>query len=167
MMVVSVLAVAFLALSQSLVGSMQLNRVNRESALALSGIREMVEILEGTGEFASVFSRFNADPADDPPSGPSPGNFFAVAGLEPAGGDPDGFVGEIVFPTLTTAAGLELREDVVDPDLGMPRDLNGDGLEDALDHSGDYRLLPVLLRLRWQGSSVERSAEIRTILADR
>ena len=49
----------------------------------------------------------------------------------------------------------------------MPRDLDGDNGVDGFDHEGDYRLLPVLLRLEWQGRSGTRRAEIRTMLADR
>jgi type II secretory pathway pseudopilin PulG len=166
MLVVTVLLVAFGAFSQSVVQSMALNATNRESALAQGGLREMIEILNGGERFEWVFSRYNSDPADDPPL-PSPGSNFSVAGLAPIEGDPDGFVGEIVFPTLVNVAGLELRENLALPELGMPRDLNGDGVVDAVDHSGDYRLLPVIVRLEWQGRSGQRSAEIRTFLADR
>ena len=50
--------------------------------------------------------------------------------------------------------------------MGMPRDLDGDGVIDALDHSGDYRLLPVLVRVAWRGSSGPAKLEFRTMLAD-
>jgi len=166
LLVVSVLVVAFLALSQSLVASMALTRVNRESALATDALRQTVEVLQGVEDFSQVFALYNADPADDP--GPAPGAGFAVAGLQPTDDDPDGLVGEIVFPAADGATGLVLREDLDLPELGMPRDLNGDG--DALDVLGpadEIRLLPVLVRLRWMGASGERTAEVRTLLADR
>jgi hypothetical protein len=86
-----------------------------------------------------------------------------VKGLQVPDGDAIGSVGEIVFPTI----GTQLREDVVDPELGMPRDLNGDGIIDSADHAGDYKLLPVLLRLHWKGVGVKRSVVVRTLLADR
>jgi hypothetical protein len=162
-----VLLVTFLAMSRSLLGSMELSRTNRESALAQDGLRQGLELLQGSGDFASVYRRFNADPADDPATGPVPGSGFAVPGLQPDPADPDGLVGEIVFPTVAGAGVLELREDVNFPELGMPRDLNGDGVTDSVDHAADYRILPVVVRLRWQGSNGLRTAEIRTILADR
>jgi len=167
MFVMSVLLVMFLTVSQSLLGSIALNEVNRESALAQDGMRAMLEELEGTGEFETVFSRYNSDPTDDPPLGASPGDGFAVPGLDPLPTDPDGLVGEIVFPTLDTAGGLELREDLNLPELGMPRDLDGLNGVDGFDHDEDYRLLPVLLRIEWQGQSGTRRAETRTMLADR
>jgi len=79
-------------------------------------------------------------------------------------------VGEIVFPAISVAGGpLQLREDLLAPEFGMPngRDLNGDGNIDQLDHSGDYQLLPVIVRLRWRNGAGERTAEIRTFLCDR
>jgi prepilin-type N-terminal cleavage/methylation domain-containing protein len=168
MLVVSVLLIAFLALSQSLVASMALTRVNRESALATDALRQTVEVLQGVEDFGSVFRLYNDDPGDDPGPGPAPGAGFAVAGLEPVEGDPDGQVGEIVFPSVDTGAGLELREGLDLPEFGMPRDLNGDGdAQDVLGPYDEYRLLPVLVRLRWRGASGERTAEIRTLLADR
>ena len=167
MLAMTVLLVALGAFSQSLVQSMALTEANRESALAQDGVRETVEVLNGTDDFALLFARYNADPADDPPGVSSPGSNFAVAGLTPLTTDPDGFVGEIVFPSLVTAAGTELREDIVLPELGFPRDLNGDGFVDSVDHSTDYQILPVLVRSQWQGRNRERFTEIRTILADR
>ena len=165
--VMSVLLVAFLGMSQAIGSSMALTEVNRESALGTDGAGEMVELLSGIEAFDTVFARFNDDPADDPGGpGTAPGKHFDVAGLQPAVDDADGRVGEILFPTVIGAGGEELREDPLD-DLWEPRDLNGDGLIDSADHSGDYRLLPVVLRLRWQGKSGPRTAQIRTLIADR
>jgi len=61
---------------------------------------------------------------------------------------------------------LQLREDVVDNALGMPRDLNGDGVVDTNDHSLDYRLLPVRIRFDWTGKGGRSTLEIKTLLAD-
>jgi hypothetical protein len=59
-----------------------------------------------------------------------------------------------------------LREDVNLPELGMPRDLNGDGAVDAGNHSTDYRLLPVIVRVRWQGAGGPSQFELKTMLAN-
>jgi len=159
--VMSVMLIAFLSLAQSIVASMALTRVNRESALAGDGIRQAIEVLQGRAVFDEVFEDFR-------PGSPSgPGSGFTVAGLEPTEGDPDGLVGQIVFPTLDTAGGFELREDLDLPELGMPRDLDGDGAIDSANHSGDYRLLPVLVRVSWRGVSGERTTETCTLLSDR
>ncbi len=164
MIVVTLVSLVLVAMSNSILTSLKVTGVNKESANAADGIADMMERLQGVGNFGEIFRRYNANPADDPGMpGSAPGDHFAVQGLQPVDGDPDGFVGEIVFPTI----GNELREDVVDPRLGMPRDLTGDGLVDGIDHSLTYKLLPVLLRVRWKGVGVERSMEIRTLLADR
>ena len=166
MVAMSVLLIALLAGSRTLGSSMVLTEVNRETALATDAAREVVEILEGVEEFDTIFRMYNSHLDDD--FGlllPAPGKDFAVEGLQPAADDPDGFVGEILFPV--NEDGSELLEDTADDDLWMPRDLDGDGDIDLLDHAENYRLLPVLLRLRWEGTSGERSMEVRTLIADR
>jgi hypothetical protein len=92
----------------------------------------------------------------------SPGNSFAVHGLSPQSGDADGCAGAIQFP----GNGLKLREDGSDAELGMPRDLDGDGLTDATDHAGDYRLLPVRVVISWHGKTGNSSLELVTVLTD-
>lgn len=165
----SVLVVAILTLSKSLGSSMKLTEVNRETALATDGAQEALERLQGVEDFTTVFALFNDDPSDDPGGvpGSAPGSGFAVQGLTPVPGDPDGLVGELAFPTFAGPAGLELHEDIAEPSLGMPRDLDGSGGIDGQNHEQDYRLLPVAVRLRWAGSSGERTLEVRTLIADR
>ena len=109
---------------------------------------------------AEVFARYNATAADDPTSGDSPGAAFDVVGLAPLPGDPDGRVGSIEFP----GDGIELREDDVDRDLGMPRDLNGDGILDASDHALDYLLLPVRVTVSFAGQGGPRTISFVTYL---
>lgn len=168
-LVMGVMLFAFLALSRSLGESIQLGDTNQETAQATDAAREMLEILDGVEDFAQVFFLYNLDPDDDPAGpGTAPGAAFDVVGLRPAGDDPDQRVGEIHFPTAVGVGGrLELAEDADEPSLGMPRDLDGDGLVDTDDHSTDYRLLPVTLRLRWTGANGERTLEVHTLLADR
>ena len=167
-LVITVLLFAMLAMSRSLGESMQLTEANRESALAMDGAREMLEVLEGVPEFSTVFALYNSDPTDDPGvQGSAPGAGFAVAGLQAVAGDPDGLVGEVLFPTIDNGGGPMLWELVDDPGLGMPRDLDGDGDPVAGDKSTTYRLLPVRIQLRWQGQTGERVHEVRTLIADR
>lgn len=169
LLAISVLLVAVLALSRSLGTSMKLTEVNRETALATDGAREILERLQGVEDFRTLFALYNDDPTDDPGGvpGSAPGSGFAVSGLSPVAGDPDGLVGELVFPTLVGPNGLELHEDIADASLGMPRDLTGNGGIDGANHEGDYMLLPVAARMRWAGSSGERTLEVRTLIADR
>jgi hypothetical protein len=78
-------------------------------------------------------------------------------------GDADGRVGEVIFPNGGNGATF-LAENEVDPALGLTRDLNGDGAIDALDHSGDYRLLPVRVRVAWSGATGDRQIELEALL---
>lgn len=163
LIVISVLLFALLSMSRSLVASMKLNESNKVTAIATDGIREMIETLQGVEEFGDLFAMYNADPDDDPPDVVCPGSGFDVPGLVAAVDDPDGFVGEIVFP----AVGTQLLENIVDEDMGMPRDLDGNGEIDDDPKNGTYRLLPVVLRMRWEDSTGEGTLEVSTLIADR
>ena len=113
----------------------------------------MAETIQDT-QFDQIFAVFSAAPN------------FPVPGLDPRTNDPDGLVGQIIFPTATVGGVLQLREDVVDASLGMPRDLDGIPGIDAADHSGDYILLPVRLRLQWQAVSGDRTLDLSLLLID-
>jgi hypothetical protein len=58
----------------------------------------------------------------------------------------------------------QLREDVVDAGLGMPRDLDGDGVIDGADHEANYTLLPIRVRVQWRGVSGVRTFDLETVL---
>lgn len=148
-----VLTVAVGAVASTLVATTNLNSTGEEIARAVEAATGVLEELRAE-EFPDLFALRDGDPGNDPGGpGSAPGSDFAVRGLAPWDGAAT--VGTIEFP----GNGGELREDVVDRDLGMPRDLNGDGVIDGEDHSDDYIVLPVRVRVRWQGRSgrVERS----------
>jgi type II secretory pathway pseudopilin PulG len=149
------------AVTTSIVLSSALNTTSRETALAAHAAESIIEELKSV-EFAEAFARYNANPKDDPPLGSSPGAAFLVAGLAAPSDDADGFVGRIEFP----GDGSELREDEDDAALGLPRDLNGDELEDALDHAADYRILPVRVIVAWTGQNGARTIELVTLLTE-
>lgn len=79
------------------------------------------------------------------------------AGRRSVGGGSDAFVAEGLWT---------LREDVELPALGMPRDLNGDGRIDSIDHRFDALAIPVLVRIRWQGRHGERVLEVAALLTE-
>lgn len=161
----SILVVSLLAFTRVVIASMQAARTEREVTLARQAARQVLEQMQGE-PLAQVFARYNASNLDDPGGvGTAPGNRFAVPGLQPRLDSPDGMVGEIVFPIVDVAGVAQLREDVVDAGLGMPRDLNGDGLVDSVDRSADYELLPVLVRISWRGRNGPAQVELKTLLA--
>lgn len=164
---VLIMVVAIAGISSSMLSSMALNRVNDETALAHEAARAELERLSGV-PFDQIWATYNADPSDD--GGlplPVPGSGFAVAGLDPRTGDADGLCGRIEFPSMDVGAGQELREDVVDPQLGMPRDLDGDGVWPEASAIVDYAVLPVRVLVEWRGVSGDRQIRLETMLCAR
>lgn len=148
MIALVVFTIAIGGISSSLASTSALSRATEERGIALDAALSMMEALraEVPGE---VYVRYNETVLDDPVDGISPGRFFAVPDLVLRPGDADGFAGEVIFP----GDGTQLIEDglVDDDELGMPRDLNGDGVMDAIDHSTNYTILPVRIRVEWSG----------------
>ncbi len=140
-------------------GAQRLSQANRETDQAVGAALSAVDQVRSV-PFAEAFVRFNATTGDDL-AGSCPGNAFEVPGLEAVPGDADGLAGEILFP----GNGIALLENGADPQLGMPRDLSGDEATDAADHKADYVVLPMLVRVEWQGASGPRRVEIVTTLA--
>lgn len=165
MIAVGVLLFGLLGFSQAVLRSVATNEATREGALAAEAARQVLETLQAE-TFGEVFRRYNAEPADDPGvAGTAPGSNFAVPGLTAQSSDADGFVGRIEFPTVAIAPGV-LRENLALPAMGLPRDLNGDDFWDAADHSADYRLLPVVVRISWRGKAADSEAVFRTVLGN-
>jgi hypothetical protein len=158
------LLLAIGGLSSAVLTTRQLAKVNEESAMADAAARQMLEQLHSV-PFGDVFATFNTDPDDDPGGAPgtAPGTSFAVLGLSAAPDDGDGLPGRILFPTATVFGVEQLREDVVDDAMGMPRDLNGDGDDDD-DASDDYVVLPVTVFIEWRGTAGRQSVQLSQLL---
>jgi type II secretory pathway pseudopilin PulG len=138
-----------------------LAETSREKALALAAAQRTLEQMQ-LASFDEVFVRFNDTAADDPAAGASPGPGFAVEALEPRAGDADGMPGRVVFPVDPAFPGV-LREDLADADFGMPRDLDGDGVQDAANRAGDYAVLPVRVVIEWGGTN-DGALELQALL---
>jgi type II secretory pathway pseudopilin PulG len=159
----AVLVFAVLAFVQALVTTSESAVTTRELVKAEQAARARIEAMQAA-EFADVFALYDTSPANDPGiPGSAPGKGFEVDGLEVLPADADGLVGEVIFAENDPGT---LREDSQSVELGMPRDLNGDTVVDGADHSGDYRILPVRVRVAWNGANGPASMELKTILAD-
>ncbi|MDB4426585.1 prepilin-type N-terminal cleavage/methylation domain-containing protein [bacterium] len=78
----------------------------------------------------------------------SPGNELPITGLEPwAGSNHIATVTIITDETVTDAA--------IGTDIGMPRDLDGDGLASNSNVTGNASLLPAIVDVRWRHSGGE------------
>lgn len=173
MVALVILTVAVYLLSSTITAAIAHSDVKRERALAVEAAMNQIERMHSE-PFQELFAVYNGDPSDDPLGpGTAAGRHFAVEGLNACTGDPDGLPGEVVVPS--TAAGglvmvgagpkLVLREDATIAELGLPRDLNGDVLIDDRDHAEDYILLPVIVRVTWEGRGGRREIAMPTILA--
>ena len=161
MTAVMILTVCVYMLSSTVTATLGHSVAQREGAIAADEAMNLFEQMRHVPH-ERIFALYNADPGDDPEGpGTAPGRHFAVRGLSPWPGDADGLVGEVILPS----PGPELSEMVQDPTLGMPRDLNGDAMLDSADHAKDYTLLPVRLRLRWDGQTGKREFEMSTMFA--
>lgn len=160
---VAVLLVGLLGYSRSMVQSVELGQANREMAVATEAARRALERVS-SAPFDEAFARFNDDPADDPGGpGTAPGSSFTTRGLDLRFEDAGGAQGRILFPVVDG----RLREDVAHEDLGAARDLNLDGALDGLDHSADYRVLPVLVRIEWRSGQRTNRIDMQTIVSAR
>ncbi len=152
------------AFLQSIVGALHLARNNRHVGLAAETSRGVIERLRSEDP-ELVFAMYNGDATDDPP-GRAPGRHFAVPGLRPLAGDADGFVGEILFPTRTPDSGV-LSENPGSGFPNMPMDLNLDGDSADADVTADFEIVPVILRMQWQGPRGNMEFEVSTFLGAR
>lgn len=196
MVVLAVLTVAASIFAQIVLSTARLRSISRERTLAANGARGCIERLrnERMEEVFELYNVSDADDPDGP--GTAPGHRFAIRGLNPVDRVQDDCVVEIVFPALFVPDGgtegyaqfeaerdggsdrevvgvsqslmgkWMLREDMDLADLGMPRDLNGDTVIDALDHRYDSRVLPVCVRVSWKGRYGDRSMDVYTLLTE-
>lgn len=157
----TILIIGVLGLSASVTTGDRLLLSGRTTRDAFDSARSMCAAMAAL-EPAVAFATYNSNDADDPSgAGTAPGPNFTVAGLHVCADDKDGAVGEIVFPTLD---GSTLREDVDDPRLGMPRDLDGDGVISNGPPAGTPIILPVLVRVRWRGANGVQELELERLL---
>ncbi|MFT4539930.1 MAG: prepilin-type N-terminal cleavage/methylation domain-containing protein [Planctomycetota bacterium] len=164
MIAMVILVVGVSGYSSAIISTSLSSETTREMRAATESAWSAMEEIQGT-DFANSFASFNSDPADDPGvAGSAAGADFSVDSLSAVEGDADASVGEIILPAIWVEGDLQLREDADLPELGMPRDLSGDGVIDDLDHSDDYIILPVLVRMSWEGSSGPIELNFRTTL---
>ena len=155
---------------QMLTGGTGMRDASREAGAAITAAQTAIEEMRNE-RFDQLLPLFNADPLDDPGGpGTAPGHRFRVDELVPLAAAADGMVGEIILPVRNAGSEVapdwEIREDLVLPELGMPRDLNGDAVIDDLDHSDDVSLLPVVVVLRWQGRLGEQEMRVFTVMTE-
>ncbi|MCA8944453.1 MAG: hypothetical protein KDB80_17960 [Planctomycetes bacterium] len=152
MVAVAVILLGFLALGQTIVTTHALKRTSEERRTVLSALRVVGEELRVMAEDAAA-----SDPdtwaqtiVDDLTSATRLGTMFSVRGLTPQVGHTT--VGEIrvVTSELTTDADLGVE-------IGMPRDLDGDGDVNNSNVVSTATMLPMVITLRYRGLGGDRT----------
>lgn len=162
-----IISVAILGASSAILSSAGLTRMNRDTEVANQAVRRQIEELQGV-PFGELFAAYNEDAGDDAGlTVPAPGPGFDVPGLTPVEGDEDGLCGRIFLPVDPLGDPWVLRENLDDDQLGLPLDLNVDGVIDGADHALDYEVLPIRIEVRWVGLAGERRTELLTVIGER
>ena len=161
MVAIVILTVSVYLLTSTVTAALGHSSVKRERSLAVDASMNLLERMRAE-PFEELFARYNSDTEDDPGgAGTAPGRHFQVPGLDPATS-----AAEVIVPGVEVAPGdWQLREDQSLTQLTLPRDLNGDLMIDDVDHADDYIVLPVLVRVSWEGSSGRRQFEMATMFA--
>ena len=182
--------VGLLALASSTVTGMTTKECNREAARATSAARQFLETMQtGDVDFGDLVTAYMTDVSEAvPPTDPRllevPSDILAnadrglfegkegklqrilarefdVVGLEPRKGKSRSSIGGVSFPVATGVDGPELREDIAG------RDLNADGVIDSENHIDDYKILPVTVRVEWDGVRGPQQLEVQGLLIQR
>lgn len=143
----TILVVALVATTASNMRLHTLRRSNRDRIVAHNALQTIAENVQAIArEGLTDPSGFGNHVVAALSAGGELGNTFDVPELTPVAGETHvGTIRVVVDETASDAA--------LGADLGLPRDLNGDG--DALDGdvTGTSRLLPVVLTLRWHSKA--------------
>lgn len=161
MVALVVLTVSSYMLTSTIASTLSETAAKRERAAAADAARNVLESMRSQ-PIGQLFALYDHATSDDPAGpGTAPGPHFDVEGLEPAVDDPDGHVGEVLLP----ATGPPLVESAVSPSLGLPRDLDGDHAIDANDHSTNYLVLPVGVRVTWKSRAGKQTLVLYTLFS--
>ena len=157
----SLLAIALLGHTASVFSEHRLSSAERARSTALMAAEQFMERLRSDDDWTTLYSRLlvldqlalkpggtvflednrRAFPPqayyDDfvTPSGLNSLHVLVAVPSAPAAG--------------ATAGEIALREDVPLAQFALPSDLDGDGVMDDQPHDGDYRILPVVVYVRW------------------
>ncbi len=147
MLALAMIMIGLTAMTTTTLATHKLKRSDSDRQLAVAALESLLEEVQvvadstpkdGTDWAAEVLARFAA-PADR----------YPVAGLTP-------WAGELSVLSIQIVPSETVTDAVLGFDLGMPRDLDNDGLSDNPDVSDTARMLPVIVRVRWQSPAGDR-----------
>ncbi len=147
MVTASVLLVGLLAMTSTSVVVNSLRRSASDQQVAQQAMQAIVEDLHASAREADTSAmNWAGEVMDVYGPGGTPGDVFAVQGLDPWVGEAGVATVQLITDETTTDGALGVA-------AGMPRDLNGDGVANSANTQTTAALLPAIVRLRWRGSS--------------
>lgn len=142
---VSILLVGLVSVATATSRMHSVRRHNRERVLAQNAARSTAERIQAQAYSLRVEpTTWSANLIADFSPGGTFGSQFPVRELNVAGAGQT--VGTIAFVTDEGAT-----DNALGFEIGMPRDLDGDGVIASADVTGDARILPVILTVQWVG----------------
>ena len=144
---VSILMIGMVTVLSATSRMHSLRKQTRERTLAQNAVRSVTERIHARSyQFSSSPDTWAANMVAAFAPGGEFGDGFDVRGISTLDGrESDGLI-TVVTDETAAAEDMQFR-------IGMPRDLNGDGDSSDTDVSGDARILPILLEVRWRSQT--------------
>ncbi len=146
----SILTIGMLAVTSTSIGTHNLRRADASRLAARNAIEAISREVELVASSIDLTAGDWAAAVQDAFAAPL--NAFDVPGLEPWDSEPAVLTVEILNDETLSDVDIGLR-------LGMPRDLDRDGAIATTDLRSSGRMLPVIVRARWQTPSGPRQLE--------
>ncbi len=150
MIAMVVMLIGLMALTSTSLVVHSVNESDRLRRKALSGLRAAVERLQSRSTaLIDSDTGWANDLVQAYTGGGNPGPLFSVRGL-------DAWEGEASLGTIQIITDETDTDGILGVNLGMPKDLNADGDTLSTDVTADAQLLPVIVRVRWEGAAGQR-----------
>jgi prepilin-type N-terminal cleavage/methylation domain-containing protein len=170
-MAMAIIAIALLALMSSVISSMSLVEVNRQESLAMNAARQKFAEMQST-PLGSCFATFKNTAFDVP--GIATANAGRIYFPMSASGNLDETVTTVSnfhastppsiqtisdFKLATTTSGVPANPLLAYAGRYVPRDMNLDRDANDTNVNGEYVLLPVKIRIRWESIQGEKDPD--------
>lgn len=146
---VAILTIGTLAMLTTVVASQKLETSNRERLLARMAAQSAVRDVQITARAVATEQGLEDWGTNFQAALAAPNDWLPVDGLQPWESLQN--VCQVIVVNDETAS-----DDDLGFELGMPRDLNGDGDSEDVAVTGDARLFPVLVRICWETPAGQR-----------
>jgi prepilin-type N-terminal cleavage/methylation domain-containing protein len=147
---IAVLVMGLMAISATVAGASILRHIDKERRLAETVLRSTVEAMRSYSRSSlSNPAGWSQTMVTDFSPGGAVGGTFDVPGLR-------AIPGQLTVGTIQVVVDERVTDKTLGVDLGMPRDLDADGVADNPNVSAKATMLPVVIRIQWMGTGGNR-----------